>query len=133
MSCNSAIYCVNSTGQAYQANSQIPFGHAVRRYGCNCGLDGDAIVLRGSGYYLVDAVLVTTPTAAGEITAQLLGNGVPIPGASATVTATAAGDYVTLPISCMVRNCGPCCDVTLTLVVDAAHTLDHLATRAVKS
>ena len=131
MSCNSAIYCVNTTSQSYDANSQMPFGYVVRRYGGNVRLDGNALMLRGAGYYAIDVVLNTAPTGAGDITAQLYMDGVPVPGASTTVTAT-AGDTVALPISCMVRNCGQCCESSLTLLVDAAHTPVGLTTRVIK-
>ena len=128
MSCKSALYAVNSTSQLNAANAQVPFGSVVRRYGNNCQLDGGSIIVRGSGYYDVDISLSTAPTTEGEITAQLYKDGVAVPGATATATAAAAGDVVNLKITCLVRNCGQCCDGTLALFVTASHTPVNLAT-----
>ena len=128
MSCKSALYAVNSTSQLNAANAQVPFGSVVRRYGNNCQLDGGSIIVSGSGYYDVDISLSTAPTTEGEITAQLYKDGVAVPGATATATAAAAGDVVNLKITCLVRNCGQCCDGTLALFVTASHTPVNLAT-----
>lgn len=127
MSCKSAIFTVNSSGQTLAENGQVPFGSAVRRYGCNCMLDGGSISLLGSGYYDASVSLTVEPTAEGTITAQLYKDGVAIPGAIATATAAAAGDAVTLPISCLVRNCGCNCNGTLSLMVTAEATLVNCA------
>jgi len=132
MSCKSAIYTVNSVSQPYVANSQIPFGTVVRRFGRDCRLDGPSISLIGGGYYDVNISLSIAPTAAGEITAQLYRDGVAVPGALATETASAAGDLVTLPITCLVRNCGQCCSSTLSLFIDAAGTPTNFATKVEK-
>ena len=128
MSCKSALYAVNSTSQLNAANAQVPFGSVVRRYGNNCQLDGGSIIVSGRGYYDVDISLSTAPTTEGEITAQLYKDGVAVPGALATATAAAAGDVVNLKITCLVRNCGQCCDGTLALFVTASHTPVNLAT-----
>lgn len=128
MSLKSVLYAVNSSGQQLPAGGQVPFGSAVRRYGCNCMLDGDSISLVGSGYYDVSVSLCLAPTAEGEVTAQLYKDNVAVPGALATVTAGAAGDTVTLPICCVVRNCGCDCNGTLSLRVTAASTLVSCAT-----
>ena len=128
MSCKSALYAVNSTSQLNAANAQVPFGSVVRRYGNNCKLDGGSIIVSGRGYYDVDISLSTAPTTEGEITAQLYKDGVAVPGATATATAAAAGDVVNLKITCLVRNCGQCCDGTLALFVTASHTPVNLAT-----
>lgn len=132
MSCKSAIYTVNSVQQPYAANSQIPFGTVVRRFGNNCQLDGPSIALNGGGYYGIDISLSIAPTAAGEITAQVYSNGVPVPGALATNTAANAGDVVSLPITGMVRNCGQCAVSTLSLFITAAGTPTNFATKVDK-
>ena len=132
MSCKSAIYTVNSTGQVVTANSQIPFGSVIRRYGCNCKLDGTSIILEGGGYYKVDSSLSIAPSAEGEITAQLYKDGVAVPGATATATAAAAGDTVNLKITALVRNCGQCCSSTIGIFVTAAGTPVNFATEVEK-
>lgn len=132
MSCRSAIYAVNSVSQPYAANSQIPFGTVVRRFGRDCQLDGPSIALLGGGYYDVDVSLSIAPTAEGEITAQLYKDGAAVPGALATETASAAGDVVNLHVACLVRNCGQCCSSTLSLLVTAAGTPANLSTKVEK-
>lgn len=104
MSCNSAIYAVNTTaGTAIAAGGTIPLTQVVRRFGCGAVLNGNAITVKGRGYYDVDATVSLAATAAGAVTVSLLKDGQGIPGATATVTAKAAGDVVTLPISSLVK------------------------------
>lgn len=132
MSCKSAIYTSNTSGQHYAARTQVPFGTVIRRYGCNCQLVGGSIILRGAGYYGIDGVMSTSVTATGEITAQLYRDGVAVPGASSTVTVTAAGDTVALPITCIVRNCGQCSDSVLSVELDGDHTLVSFPAKVTK-
>ena len=130
MGCNSAIYTVNSTNSIITTNAgtfvQAPLGSVIRRFGRNLGLDGDSIICCGSGYYDCDCSITLTPTAAGDITAQLYQDGMPVPGAFATVTGVTA-TTTTLPISALVRNCGCDCNTTLSVRIDAPCTLNNLA------
>lgn len=130
MSCNSAIYTVNNTKQTIGSAGQIPFGSIVRRFGKNVQkLDGGSIVLCGSGYYDVEIQANLAPTVAGDISIQLYQDGVPVPGAVVIGTVANANDYVSLGISCLVRNCAQNCNSSvLTLVTDAEAVVENLAT-----
>lgn len=122
---NATIYTANTTSAALGADSIIPLGAIIRRFGCGLDLNGNGINLLGKGYYAVDASISYTPTAAGLLTVTLLSDGVPVPGAVATVTG-AAGSTANLHIVGMVKRC---CEGagTLTLTVNQAGTLDNAA------
>ena len=132
MSCNSAIYTVNTTNVAVTPGvdqfAMIPFGSVVRRFGKNLQLDGGSILCCGSGYYDVEVSANLVATAEGEISVQLYQNGTAVPGTLKTVTAAAAGDYVDIPITALVRNCGCGCNSSLTIGVNAACTVASLST-----
>lgn len=126
MSCNSGIYTVN-TGATATAGGSIPLGSIIRRFGCNINLNGNGIIINGAGYYDFDIVLTALPAAAGAITATLMRDGVAVPGATATVTAAAVGEAVTLPLTAMVRQFGNCAGSTYTVVLSAAATVSNIA------
>lgn len=121
----SRIYTV-ATNVAVAANQSGPFGAIIRRYGCNCQLDGAGINLIGAGYYDLEASLSFTPTATGPVTIQFYQDGVPVSGAVATTQGTAS-EPVTLPVTAVVRNCGCDCNTTLTYTISAAGTIVNLA------
>ena len=123
---HSRIYTV-ATNVAIAANQSGPFGAIIRRYGCNCQLDGAGINLIGAGYYDLEASLSFTPTATGPVTIQFYQDGIAIPGALAIAQGTAA-EPLNLSISAAVRNCGCNCNTTLTYIIDAAGTIVNLAT-----
>ena len=123
---HSRIYTV-VTNAAVSANQSGPFGAIVRRYGCNCQLDGAGINLIGAGYYDLDASLTFTPTAAGPVTIQFYQDGQAIPGALATGQGTAA-EPLNLFVCAAIRNCGCDCNTTLTYTIDADGTITNLAT-----
>lgn len=120
-----AIYTANTTSAALGADSTIPLGAIIRRFGCGLDLNGNGINLMGAGYYAVHASISYTPTAAGPVTVTLLSDGVAVPGATATVTGVAATTD-NLDVIGMVKRC---CDNagTLTLMVNAAGTLNNVA------
>lgn len=127
MSCNSAIYTVNSTNATITTTDdafvQVPFGSVIRRFGCALGLDGGGIIACGSGYFDCDVVLTVLPTVAGDVTAQLFKDGVAIPGAIAMGSAGTAGDPVALPINALVRNIGKRFNCVLSVKVNASCTI----------
>lgn len=90
-------------------------------------LNGNGIIINGAGYYDFDIVLTALPAAAGAITATLMRDGVAVPGATATVTASAVGEAVTLPITAMVRQFGNCAGSTYTVVLSGAATVSNIA------
>ncbi len=128
MSCSSAIYTVNNTKQTIGSNGQIPFGSITRRFGRNVQLEGDSIILCGSGYYDVEIQANLAPTVAGDISIQLYQDGIQVPGAVEIVTVANANDYASLGISCLVRNCAQNCNSVLTLVTDAETVVENMAT-----
>ena len=87
----------------------------------------------GSGYYSVDATVSVAATAAGNITATLFKDGAPVLGATSLVTAAAAGDIVTLPITALVRlNCD-CDTANLTIVMGGqVTTSQNLSFKVIK-
>ena len=127
MGCNSAICTANTSRPVLAADAQIPFGGIVRRFGRNVQLEGNSVVLCGSGYYDVEVSIVLSPTAAGDISVQLYQDGMAIPGAYSAGSATAAEDFVPLSISTLVRNCGRDCNSVIYIVVDGAATLENLS------
>lgn len=85
----------------------------------------------GDGYYDFEATITIDPTAAGEITATLYNNGVPIPGAVSTATTADAGSIITLPVIGAVRNtCGA--SSVITCALSAAATVTNFAFKARK-
>lgn len=103
-----ALYTANDTAAVLTAGSTIPLGSAVHGFGGGCcnrviALNGNAITLNDEGYYLVNANVTAAATAAGELTATLYQDGAAVSGAVSTVTATAAGDVVVIPVNAIVR------------------------------
>lgn len=121
----SRIYTVASN-VAIAENQSGPFGAIIRRYGCNCQLDGAGINLIGAGYYDLEASLSFTPTAAGPVTIQFYQNGVAVPGALATEQGTAATP-MNMTVVAAIRNCGCDCNSSITYTIDAAGTIVNLA------
>lgn len=114
----SAIYTANTTEATLAVGDIIPLGTTIRRYGCNLRQDGNAVTTTGRGYYKITAAVTAAPTAAGEIGATLLKDGIAVTGASASATATGAGDVVMLPITAIVRNLTDCDSSLLALRLD---------------
>jgi hypothetical protein len=127
MSCKSAIYTANTTPTTItlttaQPTAVLPLGTVVRRFGKNIQLSGNGILLNGEGYYEDNTSVTLTPVTAGDYTVALFRDGVAIPGARQTVTAT-AGASITFNIPAIVRL--QCCDSSATIqaVVSTAATL----------
>lgn len=133
MSCKSLIYTAMQTPTAVAVNGVIPLGTIVRRYGCNCDLNGNGIAINGAGYYDVDVSVEAAPTAAGTVTVQLLKDGVAVPGATAAATVAAAADVVTLAFPATVRlGCCSTGSVLTLLLTGAAATVNNVAARVEK-
>ena len=85
----------NITPQSVLALGTIDLGNVYRRY-CkknSCGVKAfdntsTSITLQQQGIYHITATLVGTGTTAGDVTVQLLENGVAVPGAFSTETIT---------------------------------------------
>lgn len=129
MSCKSAIYTAMQTPTGVSVDGVIPLGSLIRRYGCDIAMNGNAINILSKGYYDVDASVTLTPTTAGTVTATLFLNGVAVPGATASATAT-AGSTVLLAFPSLVRQACCAAGSSLTLVLTgAASTVNNVALR----
>ena len=134
MSCKSALYAAMQTPAAVAVGGVIPLGSLIRRYGCDISLNGNTVNIVGgkdaAGYYDVDASITVAPTAAGTVTVTLYKDGVAVPGATASATATAADDVLDLSISALVRQVCCAAGSALTLVLTgAAATVNNVALR----
>lgn len=131
----SLLQTVNVSPQTVAVNGIISPGTIVRRYGCNCNLNGNAQEIRGEGYYAIEAAVSVSPTAAGPVTVALYENGVQIPGAIALGSVSTAGNPVTLPLLATLRE-GCCCDgasqITCVLLAGAG-TVNNYSCRITKS
>lgn len=107
MSCSSAIYTVNDSGQIVNNGSIVSLGSTIRRYGRNLAQSGNGILVGGRGYYDVTGTITLAPVAAGVVGVQLVADGLDIPGAYSEVTGT-ADTIVTLPVQGLFRM--TCCE-----------------------
>lgn len=105
----SLIQTANASSQNLTEGSVISLGRVIRRYGCNCNLNGNAIEVDGTGYYKVTATVTLAPTEVGNVTVSLYENGVAVPSAFATGSVTTANNPITIPIVTTIRE-GCCCD-----------------------
>lgn len=103
-----AIYVVNDSTQEVVDNGAINPGSVIRRFGPGMTISGNGIQVEGVGYYILNTSITLAPAAAGEITVTAFKNGVAIPGATATETATAADDVINLSIDALIRETGCC-------------------------
>ena len=127
MSCKSLIYTALTSPTSVLADGIIPLGSLVRRYGCALAMNGNGVNVVETGYYDIKASITVLPTAIGAITATVLVNGNELPGATATTTATAAGDAVNLSIVSVLRKCTCNCPDTITVQLSDAGTVDNMA------
>ena len=119
------LYGVNTDAQAVALNGIISFGNLVRRLGNSLHLANGALITVGTGYTKVDANFTIT-AGAGTTTITLYKDGVPITGATASVTTT-ANQIVTLTIPTVVLDY-KCCGSTITAVLSgAAGTITNAA------
>ena len=128
----SLIQTANSSEQNVAVNGTIGLGQVLRRYGCNCRLNGDAVEIEGACYYTVSATVTATPTDAGAVSAAVYKDGVAVTAANSMQTA-AEGDTVTLPLETTVRL--NCCDgaSAITLVLTSgAGVVDNVSLRVEK-
>ena len=130
----SLIQVVNTSTQAVAVGGAVSLGTALRRYGCNLRLNGDAIEADGAGYYTIDGTVTVAPTAAGVVTVAVYVNGVELAGARASANVATAGGLITLPLFGTIRQ--GCCDsansITVVLVAGAGN-VSNVSLRIEKS
>lgn len=115
------LQAINTTNVALVANQLVPLTQKLRK-GCNATLSSNTIALNDKGIYMVSVNADFIATDAGDAVLQLFNNGVAIPEAKSTVTATAGGT-VTQSFTTLVQvNC-PITTTNLTLTESVAGTL----------
>ena len=130
----SLIQTANISSQTIAVGSAISLGSVLRRFGCNCRLNGNAIEISGEGYYTIDVAITATPTAVGNVTVSVLKDGVAIPSATATDSVSTVGNSATLPINTTVRL-GCKCDGASSLTVvltEGAGVVNNISMRVIK-
>lgn len=130
----SLIQTSNISSQTVAVGSVISLGSVLRRFGCNCRLNGNAIEVEGEGYYIVDVCTTATPTSAGNVTVSILKDGVVIPSATATNSVSTVGNSTTLPINTTIRlgcKCDGASSLTVVLV-SGAGVINNISVRVIK-
>lgn len=129
------LQTANQSAQAVAVGSVLSLGQTLRRYGCNCRLNGNAVELVGEGYYVIDVAVTAVPTAVGDVSVAVYENGILVPSAIATASVTTVGNSVTLPIVTTIRQ-GCCCDgadsITVVLT-EGASTITNISLRVEKA
>ena len=128
----SLIYMVNTNPQTLAIGSAVNFGSIIRRYGCNVGSNGSNPLVRGTGYYNIDANITLTAGGAGVVTLTLLKDGTPISGATQSATVANNVQYAfTLPAVIREKCCDSASNITL-VVTGVATTINNAAIEVVK-
>lgn len=129
----SAIYTAMTTPTSVAVNGTIPLGTTIRRFGCNIAQDGNAITIKGKGYFLVTASITAAPAAVGAVTVAMNKDGVPVSGATASSSVSTAANPTALPITAIVRNACDCDSSALSFTLDGtASTVQNVAVTVVK-
>lgn len=129
----SAIYTAMTTPTSVAVNGTVPLGTTIRRFGCNIAQDGNAITVKGKGYFLVTASITAAPDAVGTVTVVMSKDGVPVSGATASSSVSTAANPTALPIADIVRNACDCDSSALSFTLDgAASTVQNVAVTVVK-
>ena len=134
MSSNSAIYMANTDEQELSANSQIPFGAIVRRFGRFINVQGSDVIIGdsasrdGNGYYKCDCSVTLKPSAIGSVTVQLYLDGEAYPGAMASGYSMTPNCPVNLSFPAIIRLYGGCDSATLQIRLgEEAATVTNVA------
>lgn len=109
------LYTYNTTSQTLATNAAINFNNNAIQTGCTAthSIGSTVISLNKPGFYMVsfnaDAVEAGT---AGDVQVQLIGNGIAIPAAEATINSASATDIVNPSFTALVRVLPNCCSNT---------------------
>ena len=123
-----SIYIVNATPTTVAPGNVIPLGNTVRRFGCNIAQDGNTITLKGKGYFVVNANVTATPTAAGNVGITMLKNGVAVIGANGVNSVSAVGNSANVSITAIIRNMCDCDSSIISFVLDTTESsVDNVA------
>ena len=131
----SLIQTANQSAQTVAVNSTIALGSTLRRFGCNCRLNGNSIEVDGAGYYTISGTVTLTPSAVGNVSVAVFVNGVQVTGSTVTGGVTTVGNSVTLPIETTIRhgcNCDGASQIQLVLTAGAS-TVNGVSLRVEKA
>lgn len=129
----SVIYTAMTTPTSVAIGSTVPLGTTIRRFGCNIAQDGNAITVKGKGYFLVTASITAAPATVGSVTVAMSKDGVPVSGATASSSVSTAANPTALPIAAIVRNACDCDSSALSFTLDGtASTVQNVAVTVVK-
>lgn len=123
----SAIYTALTTSTDVTNGGIIPLGSTIRRFGCNLTQDGNVIETCGIGYYKVIAVATMAAESTTPITVSLQQDGVPVAGASSTITVSGTSDETVLTVIGIVRNKCECSSALTFVLTGADATVDNMA------
>ena len=118
------ISAYNSTTQTLAVGASYTFDTNRIATGCTVGhvAGTPAFVLTKPGYYYVSFNTTFTSQTTGDVTVQLLKDGVAVPGATGTQTIATAGDISSVAFATIVKVLPSCCAIdntaTLTFTVD---------------
>lgn len=115
------LQAINTTNTSLVANQLIPLTQKIRK-GCTATLNSNTISLNAKGTFMITVNADFTVIEAGNTTLQLFNNGVAIPDAKSTVTATAGGTVTQSFTTLISVNC-PALMPNLTLTESVAGTL----------
>ena len=121
----------NSTTQTVESGSAYLFDTNRISTGCTVGhVQGTAaFTLTKPGYYYVTLNTTFSTTETGTATVELRNGGVAIPGATASVTITTAGDITNVAISTIVKVLPSCAAIDNTATITVVATgIDLTAT-----
>ena len=99
----SVISTANTNIASVVTGTTLDLGNIVRRFGCNCKLSGNSVLLDGEGYYGGSITVTASPTAVGTFTITALLDGAVIPGATATASVSTANNPQTITIPFIAR------------------------------
>lgn len=93
----------------------VNFNSVIRKKGCHLQLSGGNVTTHGEDHYVVLVNLSVSGTGAGTLDVQLFADGVPITGASASITTADATVYQLLVPGVVKESCY--CEKTITCFV----------------
>ena len=102
----SMLYAVNTADQTIDAGGSVMFTEIIRQTGNSIKLRSGHVETEEAGYYHVAVNLTIQPAAASAVTAQILLNNNPVPGAVASLTPGAINEAGSVCIPCIVRTYG---------------------------
>ena len=103
------ISSYNITTQAVAANELLTFSTDRILTGCTATRNGSTFQLNKPGYYYVTFNAdVAATEALGALTVEMFDNGVAVPGAEATETATVAGNVSNVAFTTIIRVAPSC-------------------------